>query len=801
MEALWSDIRYGVRVLLQRPGTTAVAILTLALGIGANTAIFSVVNGILLKPLPYESPDELVTVWQDHTRLDGPTTEWASPDNFFDWRDQNEVFDGMFALGGWGPTLSGQGDPEQLRGTVTSFNAFSVLGIEPFLGRGFRPEEDGAGSELVVLLGHALWTRRFGASREVLGSTITLDSEPATVIGVLPPALEFPIVSGHDVFAPLRIDMTNTCGRSCLTLRVIARLSDGVTLERARGDVEAIAARLASTYPDDNVSVGATIVPLHEFLVGPMRARLLFLLGAVGMVLLIACANVANLTLARAADREREVATRLAMGASRRRLFKQLLTENLMLAFVGSVLGLLLALWGVDILLGLLPENTARVGAIAVDMRVLAFTLGIAVLTGLLFGTFPAARATKPNLASSLKEGGRGSSGRTHGFRSALVISEVALALVLLVSAGLLMRSFAALMDVDPGFDGDRVLTAQLNLVGSRYDESPARVGFVERLLEGVSVLPGVEDAGVIYVLPMGGANSDASFLIEGREPPAPNQGPVAWYRPVSNGYFDAMKMRLARGRGFLATDDGEAAPVVVVNETAAARYWRNEDPLLASVRIGGEVRRVVGVVADTKHFGLDASDRPAMYFPYAQLPLRFMNLLVRASDAPESLVGPVRNVVFEIDPELAVANVTTLGDVIAKTVAPPRIVATVLGFFAAVAALLAAIGLYGVMSESVRQRTHEIGIRMALGASSNNVLGWAVGKGMLLLAIGATVGLVGAFFVTRFMESLLFGVERTDLLSFLAGPIVLTLTALAACYLPARRAAHVDPVIALRYE
>ena len=685
METLISDIRYGFRLLLHEPGTTVVAVLTLALGIGTMTAIFSVVNGVLLRPLPYDAPDELVMVWQDHTRrrVNGPATEWASPDNFFDWREQNEVFDGMFALGGWGPTLSGADEPEQLNGAVASHDVFTILGIDPVLGRGFRPEEDAANTELVVVLAHSLWQRRFSGSRDVLGATLTLDGQPATVIGVMPPELDFPIISKPEIFAPLQIDSTNACGRGCVTLRVVARLKEAGNLEGARSDMNTIAARLEQQYPEENLGVGVTLVPLHEQIVGDMRAALWVLLGAVGLVLLIACANVASLMLARGADREREVATRIAMGASRARLFRQFLTESLLLAALGSSMGLVLALWGVDFLLSLVPQSVPRFAEVTVDGRALGFTLVVAVLTGLAFGLVPAVSASKPNLHRSLKEGGRGSSGGSQRFRSALVIFEVAMALTLLVCAGLLIRSFASLMQVDPGFDTRGVLAAQLNLVGPAYKERPARASFVDRLIERVEALPGVEGAGVIYVLPMANANADAGFLIEGRPPPRPGQTPVAWYRPVSPGYFETMRMRHARGRLFRTGDDADAPPVVLINEAAAARYWPNEDPLLSTVRFGGASRRVVGVVLDTKHFGLDQAARPAMYFPYAQLPMRFMNLLVRASGSPEDLAPAVRSAVWDIDPGLAVANVTTMDAVVAETVAEPRVVTTLLVVFA----------------------------------------------------------------------------------------------------------------------
>jgi putative ABC transport system permease protein len=802
METLLYDLRYGLRLLRQRPGFTAVAILTLAIGTGANTAIFSVVNSVLIRPLPYEDPDRLTMVWQDLTRIDGPEREWATPDNFFDWRDQNEVFEGMFALGGWGPTLSGMGGPEQLNGAVASFDALTLLGVEPILGRTFRPEEDTAASELVVVVSHSLWQRRFAGDRDVLGRTITLDTQPATIVGVLPAGFDFPIIRDPEILAPLRIDRTNACGRGCYTLRVIARLKSDVTFERAQADMDAIAARLEQDYPDENGGVGIRLVPLHEQVVGPWRAALLVLLGSVGLVLLIACANVANLLLARATDREHELATRVALGASRARLLRQLLTESLMLAALGAAFGLVLGQWGVDLLVSLVPESVPRFQSVSVDGPTLAVTSAVAVISGLAFGLLPGLRASSPSLQRSLKAGGRGAAAGGHRrFRDTLVVVEVALALTLLVGAGLLMRSFASLVRVDPGFDADNVLVSQLNLVGAGYDEAIERVSFVDRLLTRVRAMPGVEGAGVVYALPLGGADADANFTIEGRTPPRPQQEPVAWYRPVSHDYFETMKMRLARGRWFEATDEAEATPVVLINEAAAERYWPDEDPLRSRVRIGGSLRQVVGVVADTRHFGLDQAPRPAMYFPYPQLPLRFTNLVVRTEGEPTALTPSVRRAVAEIDPTLALANVASMREVLSDTVAAPRVITTLLAVFALSALALAAIGLYGVMSYTVGQRRQEIGIRMALGAKAGDVVRWVVGHGMLLLVIGAALGLTFSLALSRFLESLLFGISATDPTTFLVGAVVLAAVALVACYVPGRRAASVDPVVALRHE
>jgi putative ABC transport system permease protein len=801
MESLFADARFGLRLLLQKPGMTLVAVLTLALGVGANTAIFSVVNGVLLRPLAYAEPSNLVMVWQDHSRIEGSPTEWASFENFSDWREQNEVFDGVFAFGSYAATLRTP-DPEPIQGASVSHDAFSTLGITPLVGRGFRSEEDSPKAELVVLLSHSLWQRRFGGDRAVLGRRITLGEEPATVVGVLPPDTIFPFVSDPEIFVPLRIDPSTSCGRGCVTLRVAARLAPGISLERAGADMESIARRLEEEYPEDNRGVGVNLVPLHEQLVGRIRPALLALLGAVSFVLLIACANVASLMLARAVEREKEVATRVAMGAGRARLLRQLLTESFLLAVAGACLGIVIALWGVDVLLTLVPDGFPRLGEVTVDRRVLGFTLSVAVATAFLFGLVPALRGSNPNLQRSLKEGARGSTaGGAHRFRSALVVIEVALALALLVGASLLVESFRALTRVDPGFDPGNLLTAGLDLSSSAYDDPSRRIAFLDRVQEGARALPGVEASGAIFALPMGGADADAGFLIEGKEPPEPRGAWVAWYRPATPSYFAAMRMRLARGRFFRETDGAEAPPVVLVNEEAARSYWPNEDPLAFRVRIGGAWRQVVGVVADTRHFGLDSSDRPAMYLPYAQLPLRSMNLVVRAASDPEGLAIPLRRAVSELDPQMALADVRSFEDVISKTVATPRVTSALFAVFALSALALAAVGLYGLLSYSVGSRVREIGIRMALGARSGDVLRETVGQGVLLLGLGTAIGLGVAFVLTRLLASLLFGVSPTDPWLFLAAFAVLAAVATLATYLPARRAARVDPIVVLRYE
>ncbi len=805
MENLIQDIRYGIRVLRNRPAFAIVAVLTLALGIGANTAIFSVVNGVLLQPLPYESPDELVMVWQDHTRVDGPADEWASPDNFFDWRDMNDVFTGIFVIGGFGPTLTGVAEPTMLTGAAVSHDAFRILGVEPVLGRGFLPEEDAAASEPVVVLGHEFWQRQFNADESVVGTAIMLNGVPSTVVGVMPPGFAFPVVGGQDVFTPIGLDATNSCGRGCVTLRAVARMRDGVSIEQAQASMSALAAELEAEYPRANGGVGVYLEPLHERVVGSVRAGLWMLLGAVGCVLMIACANVANLMLARATGRRQEVAIRAAIGAGRARIVRQMLTESLLLAGGGAALGLLFALWATDLLVSLSPAGAPRLDQVGVDGSALMFTLVIAVATGLLFGVAPALRASRPRLGDSLKDGGLGSGAGIGGLRlrGALVVVEVALAMTLLIAGGLLVRSFVTLINVDPGFEPDNLLTQQVFLPPTRYDGDVDMVGFVDEMLERASSLPGVTDAGMISTLPLAGGNEDAGFLIE--DLPRPGQGeraPVAWQRRVSPGYLTGMKMRLVRGRWLDDTDRASAPPVVMVNEAAARRYWGERDPVGSRITFDGQNwTEVVGIAADTRHFGMDQSERPAVYLPFAQSPRRFMSLVVRTDGDPLPLARAVQAEAWQIDPDLAFSGVATMQEVVDDAVAIPRLLTYVLGAFAAAAMALAAIGLYGVMSYSVSQRAREIGVRIALGAEPSDVLRFVVAGGMALLSVGILIGLAASLLLSRFFESLLFGISARDPYTFAVVTAVLVGTAFVSCYLPALRASRVDPIIALRQQ
>jgi putative ABC transport system permease protein len=807
MQKLWQDLRYAVRVLLKNRGFTAVAVLALALGIGANTAIFSVVNSVLLRPLPYREPHRLIALWENYQQRGGPEREWFSPADFKDFREQAQSLEHVVALLGWGPTLTGQGEPEDLQGAAVAYDTFSMLGVDPAIGRSFTADEDRTGAERVVVLSHGLWQRRFGSDAAIIGKSLILGGESYTAIGVMPRGFTFPILPNTEIWRPLTPAMVALagCDRGCLVLRVMARLKSGVTLDAARAESSAIAARMAEQYPETNKGVGSTVVPLHEQLVGDVRPAMLVLLGAVALVLLIACANVANLLLARAAARQKEVAIRAALGASRGRLIRQHLTESLVLALVGGAFGLLLAFWMVDLLVSFAPKGTPRLEEIAIDRGVLAFTFGTAILTGLIFGMAPALLSSRANLAGSLKEGGRDTSAGSRGnrVRSGLVVSEIALALMLLVGAGLLIKSFANLQRVDPGFDPENVLRIDVGLPRTRYPDRNQAAVFFKQLVDRVALLPGVQSAGAVSSLPLSGGGTDSGFAIEGRPQPAPDRQPVAWYAKVTPDYFRTMGIRLMRGRVFTEADNLDASRVVVISETMARRYFPDEDPLGKRLLFddGKDRREIVGIVADVRHFGLNLDARPTMYFSQSQSPNRGMSLVVRASGDPMSLAPAIRSEVWALDRDLAVSSVMPMNELIRTSLAEPRFVLLLLGLFAAVAMALSAIGVYGVMSYSVTQQSHEIGVRMALGAQVRDVLKLVVSRGIALVGGGVALGLVAAFALTRVMESLLFGVSATDFTTFAATSLILAAVALAACFVPARRATKVDPMVALRYE
>jgi putative ABC transport system permease protein len=805
MDILWQDLRYGFRMLRNKPGFSLVAVLALALGIGANTAIFSVVNALMLRALPFPDPDRLITIWEDHRARGGPEKEWTTPANLRDWQEQSRSFEQLAAYVGWGPTLTGNMEPEMLDGASISHNMFALLGVEPVAGRSFNAEEDQPGGEKVVVLSHGLWQRGFGADRSILGNKVSLSGEACTVIGIMPAGFKPPFAAEAEIWRPLRQALNPNCQRACIVLRALGRLKKGVSATQAEAELNTIARRLETEFPVAYRGIGIRIVPLHKQMVGDTRPALLALTGAVGFVLLIACANVANLLLARAASREKEIATRTAIGAGRSRLVRQLFTEGLQLAFAGAMAGLLVAYWILDFLIAFSPPGTPRLDEIAVDGRVLVFTLVLAFVTAVLFGLAPALQISRPNLSLALRDGSRGSPG--YGglrLRGSLVVAELALALVLLAGAGLLVKSFALLRRVDPGINPARVLTFNLALPSRDYAERHQVSAFYAQLLERAGQVPGVVAAGAISTLPFGGSGTDVDFRIEGRPLPPPGEAqPVAWYNQVSASYFKAMGIRLLAGRVFDERDHERAPPVVVISETTARQHFPGENPVGRRVGAGGgsDLREIVGVVADVKHFGLDSDPRPTLYLPHLQVPAGRMAVVVRTAGEPLEVVPKLRGIVTSLDRNLAIADIRPMESLISDSIALPRFTLLLFGFFSGVALTLAAVGLYGVMSYSVAQRTHEIGIRMALGARREEVLRMVVAQGVILTSLGLVLGLAGALGITRLASSLLFEVSPTDPLTFALISIVLAAVALFACYLPARRAVKVDPVVALRCE
>ncbi len=803
---IWQDLRFGVRMLVKNPGFTVVAVIALALGIGANSAIFSVVNTILLRPLPYKDPDGLVMVWEDDTKHGYPRDTPAAA-NYIDWRNQNQVFEGMAAIADMSFNLTGVGEPERVDGVRASANLFPLLGVEPQLGRTFSTEEDQPGGPHVVVMSHGLWQRRFGADVKIIGQPISLNGESFTVVGVMPPQFKFPR-NEVELWVPIAFTSEEAASRRRHYLQVIARMKPGITLQQAQAEMKAIAARLQQQYPD-NADLGAAVTSLHEHVAGDIKPALLVLLGAVGFVLLVACANVANLLLARAAGRQKEISIRVALGASRLRLIRQFLTESILLAVLGGGVGLLLSVWGVNMLKAFIPESISQARAITIDAKVLLFTLLVSLLTGLIFGLAPTTQASKFNLNETLKEGGRDSAAGSRGnrIRGLLVITEVAVSLILLIGAGLLINSFMRLRNVDPGFRADNLLTMQVVLPEPKYSEPARRSAFYTELLGRLESLPGVKSAAVTTNLPLYRQGNSIGITIEGRPAPPPSQVPIVVTRVISPHYFRTMGIQLVQGREFNEHDRAGSGEVVVISETMARRFWPGEDPLGKRLAAGrpespDDWITVVGVVKDVRQFELDAVPKPQMYLTYEQADFfEPRDLVVSTNVDPLSLAGTVRQTVWEIDRDQPVSNIRTMEAILAESVARQRFSMLLLGIFAALALILAAVGIYGVMSYSVAQRTREFGIRMALGAQKSDVLKLAVGGGLKLVLIGVAIGLVAAFILTRVMSSLLFGVSATDPTTFITISLVLISVALLASYIPARRATEVDPMIALRYE
>jgi predicted permease len=800
-------------MLLKRPSFTLVVVLTMALGIAANTTIFSAIDAVLLNPLPYKNSDRLMVVWETNKQL-GPEM-WdrneAAIGNFLDWRSRNTVFEQIGTIFDTDMNLSGIGEPERIKSCVVTTNFFQVLGIQPMLGRSFLPEEEVPGHPYSVIVSHELWQRLFASDRNLINKSLTLNGHSVAVVGVMPPAfeLQFPISVHVDMWVPMVIDAADPDyhDRSLNFLYTVARLKPGVSREQAQTEMSLIASQLQQQYPQTNSDRGVRVVPLHKQLVGKIESYLYMLFAAVGFVLLISCANVAGLLLARVTARNKEVAIRMALGASRWRLMRQLLTESVILSALSGVLGLLLAYGGIKLLVSLTPAEVPRLHEIGLHVPVFLWTLAISIVTGLLFGLAPALQASRPDVNKALKESsGRspGSSQRT-GLRNVLVVSEVAVALLLLVGAGLMTRSFVRLQQVNPGFEATNLLSMNIALPTSKYRPQQA-TAFFDQLVERVKNLPGVKAAGGVNPLPLSNSNISEAVLVEGAPTVALADRPSVGIRVITPGYFQTMSIPLLKGRSFTEQDRDNTPNVIVVNEALASRFWPNQDAVgkrLAFEDSPGKPvwREIVGVVGNVRHKALETEIMPEVFFPYHQYPGNFMSLVVHTASAPVSMIPAVRKEVLTLDKDQPVSDIMTMEQRLARSVAARRFVMLLLSSFSILALGLAAVGIYGVMAYLVTQRTQEIGVRMALGAQKTDVLKLVVVKGMGLAVIGATIGLIASLILTRLMRSLLFEVAPTDWLTFMTASLVLLSVALLACYIPARRATKVDPLVALRYE
>jgi predicted permease len=812
LETFWQDCRYGARSLRKSPGFTFVAVLTLALGIGANTAIFSVVNAVLINPLPYHQPDRLVQFWETNP-LKNWTQATVAPANLFDWQEQSQSFTEIAAYMGSdkkGPGLSGLqfdagGEPERLQGLYVTGNLFSVLGVSAVVGRTLTEEETWTGRDKVVVLSYGLWRRRFGSDPKVVGRVITLDGVGREVVGVMPPGFYFPSKEA-ELWVPLGWNRERIAAlRRPHFLRAVGRLRPDVTIERAQAEMQTIASRLEAEHPDTNTQMGVGLGPLKEWIVSDVRLPLVVLLAAVAFVLLIACANVANLLLARAAARAREVAVRRALGAGRWRVMRQHLTESLLLALSGAGAGLLLAIWFKDLLVSFSPDDIPRLDELRLDWRVLGFTLAAALLTTLLTGLTPALQSMQTRLASALKEGGqKGAPGQGRRVRGSLVIAEVSIALVLAAGAGLTVRSFLRLQEVDPGFDPNKTLTLRVSLPRAGYREDSRQRAFFESAGRLIGGLPGVVATGSTTLLPLKGYRWTGDMTIEGR-PPEDYVREVR-HKEITPDYFRAMGLPLLRGRFFDDSDTEKVQPTIIVNDALARRYFPGEDPIGKRLKFtkpdeDGAWETIIGVVGDERQDSLSAEVKPEVYQSYLQSAQDEMTLVVRAAGDPRALAGAVREQIRTLDPGVPVYDVKTMRDVVYESLARERFIMLLMSLFAALALALAAVGIYGVVSYATAQRTHEIGIRMALGAQSRDVLRLMIRQGLSPVLTGVGLGLLAAVGLTRLMASLLYGVSATDPLTFAAVALLLTAVSLVACYIPARRATRVNPLIALRYD
>lgn len=810
MQTLWQDLSYGVHKLWKNPGFTLIALLALALGIGANTFIFSVVNALLLRPLPFPNSERITSILAKNPGNGVLFSSYSLP-NYEDIRDRNQVFEQVAAIYLSTEFLRSGDDPERLRGAYVSAELFPLLGVNPLLGRTFSTEEERSGSGGLIVISHDLWLRRFNGDPKIINQNLLIGSQSRTVLGVMPEGFKFPVGARQvDFWLPLiaNIPPPARAARGAVYLGLFARLKPNLSLAQAQAEMNTIANDLTKQYPAVNTGLNIVPVSTHERLVGKIRPALLVLLGAVALVLLIACANVANLLLVRASVRQKEIAIRTAIGATRWRVVRQLLTESLLLSSLGGAAGVLLAFWAIELLISSNPANLPRVAEIGIDRHVLLFTIGLTTLTGIFFGLAPALQASRTDLNESLKDAMRESSGgiKRNRTRSALVISEIALSLILLVGATLLFQSLRRILAVSPGFEPNNVLTADVSVSSEKYPEPAQRAAFYREALERIAALPGVESAGIVYPLPLGGSFESYTFDVAGQPPFPPGQQPTADRRVISADYFRTMSTPVNKGRSFGTQDHATAPAVMIVNDTFARRFFPGEEVIGKRI-IPGEgrqpvTREIVGVVGDVRHEALDVEPSPEYYIPYQQASVEDVTVVARTTGGnPTTIAGSVRDVIRSVDKQQPVYNIRPMTQLLSESVAQRRFNVVLLGGFALVALVLAGIGIYGVMSYSVAQRTREIGVRIALGARSRDVLKLVLAHALGLTAIGLALGLIGAFALTRFLVTLLFEVRPTDLTTFAVVSIVLGAVAIAACLIPARRATKVDPLVALRYE